>query len=55
LGRNDEVKTISPSAKHFVGLLPEKSVKFDEAMAQIEPFYMKEFVPTESKKNILNG
>lgn len=55
LGKEDEVKTISPSAKHFVGLLPHTSSKFEEQMAQIEPFYMKEFVPTESKKNILNG
>jgi tRNA threonylcarbamoyladenosine biosynthesis protein TsaB len=55
LGKEDEVKTISPSAKHFVRLLPHTSSKFEEQMAQIEPFYMKEFVPTESKKNILNG
>lgn len=51
----DQVKAYSPSAKHFVGLLPSASSKFEEHMAQIEPFYMKEFVPTESKKNILNG
>ena len=55
LGKEDQVKAISPSAKHFVGLLPHSSSKFEEQMAQIEPFYMKEFVPTESKKNILNG
>jgi tRNA threonylcarbamoyladenosine biosynthesis protein TsaB len=55
LGKEDQVKTISPSAEHFVGLLPHTSSKFEEQMAQIEPFYMKEFVPTESKKNILNG
>jgi tRNA threonylcarbamoyladenosine biosynthesis protein TsaB len=55
LGKEDQVKAVSPSAKHFVGLLPNSSSKFEEHMAQIEPFYMKEFVPTESKKNILNG
>lgn len=55
LREEDQVKAISPSAKHFVGLLPDSSSKFEEHMAQIEPFYMKEFVPTESKKNILNG
>jgi tRNA threonylcarbamoyladenosine biosynthesis protein TsaB len=55
LGKEDQVKAVSPSAKHFVGLLPDSSSKFEEHMAQIEPFYMKEFVPTESKKNILNG
>lgn len=54
-GKEDQVKMFSPSAKHFVGLLPVSSSKFEEQMAQIEPFYMKEFVPTESKKNILNG
>ena len=53
--KEDEVKAISPSAKHFIGLLPNSSAKFEEHMAQIEPFYMKEFVPTESKKNTLNG
>lgn len=53
--KEDELVNVSPSAKHFVGLIPETSVKFEEDMAQIEPFYMKEFVPTESKKNILNG
>jgi tRNA threonylcarbamoyladenosine biosynthesis protein TsaB len=51
----DQLENIAPSAKHFVGLLPNSSSKFEEQMAQIEPFYMKEFVPTESKKNILNG
>jgi tRNA threonylcarbamoyladenosine biosynthesis protein TsaB len=55
LGKEDQVKGISPSAKHFVGLLPNNSVKFEEEMAQVEPFYMKEFIPTESKKNMLNG
>ena len=55
LGKEDQVKSVSPSAKHFEGLLPNSSSKFEEHMAQIEPFYMKEFVPTESKKNILNG
>ena len=55
LGKEDQVNAVSPSAKHFVGLLPNSSSKFEEHMAQIEPFYMKEFVPTESKKNILNG
>ena len=55
LGKEDKIKAISPSAQHFIGLLPESSAKFEEHMAQIEPFYMKEFVPTESKKNILNG
>ena len=55
LVKEDQVKAISPSAKHFVGLLPHSSSKFEEQMAQIGPFYMKEFVPTESKKNILNG
>jgi len=54
-GKEDQLKAVSPSAKHFVGLLPNSSTKFEEHMAQIEPFYMKEFVPTESKKNILNG
>ena len=53
--KEDQVENITPSAKHFVGLLPNSSTKFEEHMAQIEPFYMKEFVPTESKKNILNG
>jgi hypothetical protein len=51
----DQFENVSPSAKHFVGLLPASSTNFEEHMAQIEPFYMKEFVPTESKKNILNG
>ena len=55
LRNEDKVKAISPSAKLFVGLLPNNSSKFEEKMAQIEPFYMKEFIPTESKKNILNG
>ncbi len=55
LGKEDQVKAISPSAKHFAGLLPNESSKFEEHMAQTEPFYMKEFVPTESKKNMLNG
>jgi tRNA threonylcarbamoyladenosine biosynthesis protein TsaB len=55
LWKEDEVKAISPSAKHFIGLLPNSSAKFEVHMAQVEPFYMKEFVPTESKKNILNG
>ena len=53
--KEDQLENITPSAKHFVGLLPNSSTKFEEHMAQIEPFYMKEFVPTESKKNILNG
>jgi len=53
--KEDQMENITPSAKHFVGLLPNSSTKFEEHMAQIEPFYMKEFVPTESKKNILNG
>jgi len=53
--KEDQVKTISPSAQHFSGLLPQTSSNFEEHMAQIEPFYMKDFVPTESKKNILNG
>lgn len=53
--KEDQLENISPSAKHFVGLLPISSTKFEEHMAQIEPYYMKEFVPTESKKNILNG
>jgi len=53
--KEDQMENITPSAKHFVGLLPNSSTKFEEYMAQIEPFYMKEFVPTESKKNILNG
>jgi tRNA A37 threonylcarbamoyladenosine modification protein TsaB len=53
--KEDQMENIPPSAKHFVGLLPNSSTKFEEHMAQIEPFYMKEFVPTESKKNILNG
>jgi len=53
--KEDQLENIAPSAKHFVGLLPNSSTKFEEKMAQIEPFYMKEFVPTESKKNILNG
>ena len=53
--KEDHVKAISPSAQHFIGLLPNSSAKFEEHMAQIEPFYMKEFVPTESKKNTLNG
>ena len=48
--KEDQVENITPSAKHFVGLLPNSSTKFEEHMAQIEPFYMKEFVPTESKK-----
>lgn len=55
LWKGDKVKEISPSARHFIGLLPNSSSKFEENMAQIEPFYMKEFIPTESKKNILNG
>ena len=55
LRNEDKVKAISPSAKHFVGLLTNNYSKFEEQMAQIEPFYMKEFIPTESKKNILNG
>ena len=54
LGKEDQLKAVSPSAKHFVGLLPDSSSKFEEHMAQIEPFYMKEFVPTESKKKIFN-
>ncbi len=53
--KEDQLENVSPSAKHFVGLLPASSTNFEEHMAQIEPFYMKEFVPTESKKNILNG
>ena len=53
--KEDQLENIAPSAKHFVGLMPNSSTKFEEHMAQIEPFYMKEFVPTESKKNILNG
>jgi tRNA threonylcarbamoyladenosine biosynthesis protein TsaB len=53
--KEDQLENIAPSAKHFVGLLPNSSTKFEEHMAQIEPFYMKEFVPTESKKNMLNG
>jgi tRNA threonylcarbamoyladenosine biosynthesis protein TsaB len=53
--KEDQLENIAPSAKHFVGLLPSSSTKFEEHMAQIEPFYMKEFVPTESKKNNLNG
>ena len=53
--KEDQLEIVSPSAKHFVGLLPATSTNFEEHMAQIEPFYMKEFVPTESKKNILNG
>ena len=53
--KEDQMENITPSAKDFVGLLPNSSTKFEEHMAQIEPFYMKEFVPTESKKNILNG
>ena len=53
--KEDQMENIPPSAKYFVGLLPNSSTKFEEHMAQIEPFYMKEFVPTESKKNILNG
>ena len=53
--KEDQMENITPSAKHFVGLLPNSSTKFEEHMAQIEPFYMKEFVPTESRKNILNG
>jgi tRNA threonylcarbamoyladenosine biosynthesis protein TsaB len=53
--KEDRVKEMSPSAQHFSGLLPQTSANFEEHMAQIEPFYMKEFVPTESKKNILNG
>ena len=53
--KEDQMENIRPSAKHFVGLLPNSSTKFEEHMAQIEPFYMKEFVPTESRKNILNG
>ena len=53
--KEDQLENAAPSAKHFVGLLPSSSTKFEEHMAQIEPFYMKEFVPTESKKNILNG
>ena len=48
--KEDQMENITPSAKHFVGLLPNSSTKFEEHMAQIEPFYMKEFVPTESKK-----
>ena len=48
--KEDQVKAISPSAQHFIGLLPNSSAKFEEYMVQIEPFYMKEFVPTESKK-----
>jgi tRNA threonylcarbamoyladenosine biosynthesis protein TsaB len=48
--KEDQMQNITPSAKHFVGLLPNSSTKFEEHMAQIEPFYMKEFVPTESKK-----
>ena len=53
--KEDQMENITPSAKDFVGLLPNSSTKFEEHMAQIEPFYMKEFVPTESKKNTLNG
>jgi tRNA threonylcarbamoyladenosine biosynthesis protein TsaB len=53
--KEDQLENIAPSAKHFVGLMPSSSTKFEELMAQIEPFYMKEFVPTESKKNMLNG
>jgi tRNA threonylcarbamoyladenosine biosynthesis protein TsaB len=48
--REDQLENIAPSAKHFIGLIPNSSAKFEEHMAQIEPFYMKEFVPTESKK-----
>jgi len=48
--KEDQLENIAPSAKHFVGLLPDSSIKFEKHMAQIEPFYMKEFVPTESKK-----
>ena len=48
--KEDEVKAISPSAQHFIGLLPNSSATFEEHMAQVEPFYMKDFVPTESKK-----
>jgi len=48
--KEDQLENIAPSAKHFVGLMPNSSTKFEEHMAQIEPFYMKEFVPTESKK-----
>jgi tRNA A37 threonylcarbamoyladenosine modification protein TsaB len=48
--KEDQLENVSPSAKHFVGLLPHSSTNFEEHMAQIEPFYMKEFVPTESKK-----
>lgn len=51
---NDEVETTFPSAKYFANLLPKECGKFEEEMAQIEPFYMKEFVPTEPKKNTLN-
>jgi tRNA threonylcarbamoyladenosine biosynthesis protein TsaB len=48
--KEDQMKSISPSAQHFIGLIPTTSAKFEEQMAQLEPFYMKEFVPTESKK-----
>lgn len=54
LRNEDKVKTISPSAKHFIGLLPSTFSKFEENMARIEPFYMKDFVPTTPKKNMLD-